>query len=246
MIRARSELSAADFCDHVLDTLDITVETRGEEHLLSAERPVVCCNHPTGGVEGLALISILTRVRGACRLPANDLLGLIPPLAPILIPVRHGVPSRDTSTGFAAAFAGDTPILVFPAGVTARVRGGALREYPWRTTFVTRARTSGRDIVPVAASGRNSARFYAIHALRRVLGIGLNIEMMLLLDELLRQRGRTFTLRFLDPYRFPPTEASAATRESARDADRDIARRLQRRVERAARGLSNSVRGRTR
>ena len=237
-IAAAGGLGAAAFCDHVLRTLDITVVTRGEEHLLSARRPLVCANHPSGGAEGIALISVLGRLSGGCLIPANDLLGLITPLATSIVPVRHGRPSEATARAFARAFAGDAPILVFPAGVTARMRGGILREYPWRPSFVTRARHAGRQLVPVAVSGRNSRRFYAIHAVRRALGIRLNLEMMLLVDELLRRRGSTVVLQFLPPRSAAPEAADTVPGGVARDADRATARRIRIDVERVARQLT--------
>ena len=197
VIRTSSRFSAGAFCEHLLRRLEITVTVENEEHLRNTGRPVVCSNHPTGGVEGLALISTLLRVRGACRVPANDLLCLVPPLASILVPVNRGNPTRDGMKAFVNTFSGDDPILVFPAGVTARMRGGVLREYPWESAFVTHARRADREILPVSVSGTNSRHFYLIHRLRRVLGLSVNLEMALLVDELLRRRGDTVVLRFL-------------------------------------------------
>jgi putative hemolysin len=197
IIKASQGLSPGAFCDHILRRLEISVAVENEEHLRDALRPVVCSNHPTGGVEGLALISTLLRVRGACRVPANDLLCLVSPLAPVLVPVNRGNPTRDGMNAFLRAFGGDDPILVFPAGVTARMRGGILREYPWESAFLTHARRTGRDILPVWVSGMNSSHFYLIHRLRRVLGLSVNLEMALLVDELLRRKGETVVLRFL-------------------------------------------------
>ena len=48
----------------------------------------------------------------------------------------------------------------------------------------------------MSVSGRNSARFNAIYRIRRALGINLNFEMLLLVDELLRARGSSRTIRF--------------------------------------------------
>ena len=222
---AAAGLSPLEFCDYVLRRLDVTVRVEHEEHLLAAERPVVCSNHPSGGLEGLALIATLCRGRGGCLAPANDLLRLIRPLDPIIVPVNRARPLRETAAAFERAFAADEPILVFPAGVTSRIYGGVLREYPWSSTFVTRARRHRRTILPVRASGRNSGHFYLIHRVRRVLGIGLNLEMMLLVDELLRRRGDTVTLSFSPPRSVPALSADT------RDGDRRYAQALRREVE---------------
>lgn len=187
------------FCDHILSTLGISLRMEHEENLRNVFRPVICANHPTGGVEGLALISTILRVHGTCRVPANDLLTLVNPLMPVILPVNRARPVGEHARAVLDAFRGRDPILVFPAGVTARVEGGVLRERPWESAFVTRARQTGREIVPVRVSGRNSNRFYLIHSVRRALGINFNLEMALLVDELLRRRGETVVLRFLSP-----------------------------------------------
>jgi putative hemolysin len=226
-----SGASPGEFADTVLRYLGVSVQTEGLEHLRAAYRPVVCANHPTGAVEGLALIAALWRSRGACRVPANDLLCLIAPLAPIIVPVRHGSLSRASAREFVRAFAGDEPLLTFPAGVTARERGGRLREYPWRASFVKRARATGRDLLPAAVSGRNSPTFYTIHRLRRLFGVSLNIEMALLVDEMLRRRGDTVVVRFLPPRRLRDD------RQGGRTGDECLARQIQRDVEQTAANL---------
>lgn len=229
-------LSAADgrpdpagvkaFCDRTLARLGISVKATGTEYLRDADRPIVCSNHPTGGVEGLALISTIIGIRGRCCVPANDLLNLVTPLQPVILPVNRGQPTRERALSLLSAFRGTDPILLFPAGVTARVQGGVLRERPWEPTFVTRARQSRRLLVPVHVSGCNSRRFYLIHRGRRALGIEFNLEMALLVDELFRRRGETVVLQFL-----PPRYGTGRNRSD----DRRQAEAIRREVERTGR-----------
>ncbi len=255
VLTARSGLEAAEFCEYVLRRLEITLKLENSRYLEDAERPVICANHPSGGLEGVALIAAILRIRGSCRVPANDLLATVEPLGPLIVGVNRARPSVADMRELSAAYQGNEPMLIFPAGVTARVYGGVLREYPWETSFVTRARRADRDIVPVWVSGRNSRHFYLIHRIRRVLGIGFNLEMGLLVDELLRRRGDTLTLRFAPARRVEqaavlyasrnatgsaapnPANAQASPaggfthREPARTADRRYAQALRREVE---------------
>ena len=226
-----SGLTPGAFVDAVLRSLGISVRARGVEHLTCARRPVVCANHPSGAVEGLALISVLCQHLGTCRVPANDLLCALEPLRSIIVPVRHGALSRNSASAFATAFAGHDPLLVFPAGVTARERGGRLRESPWRASFLTRARAAGRDLLPAAVSGRNSILFYAIHKVRRLFGISLNIEMALLVHEMFRRRGETVVVQFLPP------RAVGGRGSASREEDRRQAAALQGEVERVAESI---------
>ncbi|MEX2444082.1 MAG: 1-acyl-sn-glycerol-3-phosphate acyltransferase [Alkalispirochaeta sp.] len=227
-----------EFVERALERLGITVEVTGAENLPVSPRFVMCANHPTGGIDGLLLMQLLCRRYGGLRVPANDLLLGLTGLAELLIPINKYGSNRDRIARLVEGYSAPWPILVFPAGRTARVRGGAvvggaLREYPWNKAFVKLARRSHRVILPVGISGRNSARFYAIWKLRRVLGITLNLEMLLLMDELVRQRGSTRQIVIA-----PPVDP-----ESSR-GDVVVAQHLRRMTERLTANERPSVRGR--
>lgn len=217
-----------EFVERALNWLGITVRVKGSENLPPSPRFVMCANHPTGGIDGLVLMQLLCRRYGGVRVPANDLLLGLTGLAEILIPINKYGSNRDRFSRLLEGYSEPWPILVFPAGRTARlqggsVAGGALREYPWNKAFVKLARRSNRVIVPVGVSGRNSAHFYGIWKLRRVFGLDLNLEMLLLMDELMRQRGsvrRIVIAPSVDP-------------ESSQ-GDVVVAQHLRRRVERLA------------
>ncbi|MFW5995512.1 MAG: hypothetical protein ACOCRN_05310, partial [Spirochaetia bacterium] len=152
--------------------------------------------HPSGAVEGLVLIAEVLRSRGSIVIPANEILMRLTPLEPWILPIDRYRGNFSVARSYAAAYEGDAPLLVFPAGRTARKKAGRLREYPWQKSFVTHSRRAGRDIVPVWVSGENSKVFYMIHRVRTALGIRLNIEMLSLIHELLRRRGAHVTVRF--------------------------------------------------
>ncbi len=195
-IREAAGCHGCEFVERALKRLHITVALDGEENLPPSPHFVMCANHPTGGIDGLVLMHLLCRRYGGVRVPANDLLSGLSGLSELLVPINKYGSNRDRVVRLTEAYAVPLPLLVFPAGRTARLRGGAvfrgaLREYPWNKAFLKLARRSHRTIVPVGISGRNSARFYAIWKMRRVFGVNLNLEMLLLMDELMRQRGST-------------------------------------------------------
>lgn len=187
----------------------------------AGDRLTVVANHPHGGADAIMLLHLLMRTYGAAQVPANDLVQVLAPLAPLFVPVNKHGSNHDHFRRLDAVFADPKPLLVFPAGRTGRLAGadgypdpggfsrgrlhpnrGAGRrdrrrpivDYPWTKTFVKKSRAHGRTIVPVHIAGRNSWRFYAIAWLRARLRIRLNLEMLLLVDELARQRGRHFRL----------------------------------------------------
>jgi len=71
-----------------------------------------------------------------------------------------------------------------------------------------RARRHHRDVVPVHIDGANSRFFYNLARLRRWSGIGFNVEMLYLVDEMFKQRGRTITLTFGRPIRWESLSAA--------------------------------------
>jgi putative hemolysin len=216
-IHATAGCGGCAFVRRALAELAITVTVRDGGSLPARPEFVLCANHPTGGIDGLVLMDLLCETYGGVRAPANDLLLSLPALEELVVPVDKYGSNAGRVESYAAAFRSPWPVLVFPAGRTARMRGGALRDFPWTKTFIRQARRSGRSIVPVHLSGRNSARFYLIWKLRRALRIAPNIEMFLLVDELARLRGSTVTVTIGSPLRPAPV---ATPREDLATAER--------------------------
>ncbi|MDO4320254.1 MAG: 1-acyl-sn-glycerol-3-phosphate acyltransferase [Bacteroidales bacterium] len=186
----------AGFCDAVLEHLGITVNVEGEANLPESRRVIIASNHPLGGLDGMALISIFTRIYGeGVKFVVNDLLNAVEPLSEVFLPVnKHGSQSRAAIRAIDDAMAGDGPVLVFPAGLCSRRRNGRVADPEWNKMFVNMARRYHRDIVPVHFVGENSARFYRTAQWRKRLGIRFNIEMALLPSEVFRAEGKTFTV----------------------------------------------------
>ena len=69
----------------------------------------------------------------------------------------------------------------------------------WRASFVRLAERYDRTIIPLYVGGSLSDRFYRAAWLRKALGVKFNFEMLLLADEMFRQRGRSFRIRVGEP-----------------------------------------------
>lgn len=187
----------ADFCEHVLDRLGVTLDVRGAENLPADPRIIVASNHPLGGLDGICMIAWLARHYGVTpRFVVNDLLKAVEPLAECFVPVnKHGAQNRGDASALDAAFAGDAPVVVYPAGLVSRMHtDGSIADLEWRKMFVHKAVESHRPIVPVHFGGENSRSFYNFAKRRKSLGIKFNIEMVLLPREVFRARGKKFTL----------------------------------------------------
>lgn len=212
----------AEFCEALLDDLDIKVSIAGREHLPESGRAIFVCNHPLGGLDGMIIISLLTRIYGpGLRFVVNDMLMAIGPLSKVFVPVnKHGAQSRAVAASLDEILAGDAPVVIFPAGLCSR-RGddGRVADLRWQKTFVTKAIASDRPVVPMFFSGENSPFFYRFARLRKRLGIKLNIEMVRLPREVFRARGKSFSLIIGYPIAPGALRANAPADEAARIRD---------------------------
>lgn len=221
----------ADFCRGVLDDLDVTVNYHNIENLPPREltRVLFVSNHPLGGLDGMALIDFVRSYYGvAPKFIVNDLLAAVEPLSDTFLPVnKHGAQSRQAIRALDDAFASDAPLLMFPAGlVSRRGKKGVVADLEWQKMFVTKARQSGRDIIPLHFYGENSSFFYKFAKFRRRLGLKFNIEMIYLPREVFRASGKTFDVVIGKPIshtsldNMPPMQKAQQIRQLVYDLDR--------------------------
>ena len=178
--------------------LNITINAQGLEHVPTEGHPMVVGNHPLGGADGLALMGAVGRVRKDIKFPVNDFLLYLPGLRELFYPIDKVNKSRALAS-LEEAFAADTALLYFPAGLCSRLQHGEIRDLEWKATFIKKAVRYQRDVVPVFTDARNRMSFYRLAKLRKALGFKFNFEMALLPAEMYAQRGKTFTITFGHP-----------------------------------------------
>ena len=194
------DLPPQEFIQACFREWQVTNSAHGLDRLDPAGRYLFVANHPFGGMDGMMLADKLIDRFGDARVVVNDLLMHVEPLRPLWIPVnKHGSQNSAYARRFDEAFAGDLPILTFPAGLCSRRIGGRIADTEWKTNFLKKAAASGRTIVPVFVEGRLSDFFYRVDRIRKALGIRFNIEMLWLPDEMFSQQGRHFRIVVGDP-----------------------------------------------
>lgn len=196
MLRIAHPRRGAAFCSAVLDYLHISIKVRHSERLPQSGRAIFVCNHPLGGLDGMALIRFITEHYGMePRFVVNDLLMAVEPLSDVFLPVnKHGAQSRHSAGDIDEAMASDVPVIIFPAGLCSRRREGVVADLAWHKMFVQKARRWSRPVVPLHFAGENSDRFYTWAARRERLGIAFNAEMVLLPSEIFKAEGSTYTI----------------------------------------------------
>lgn len=175
----------------------IKFNVSGAGNIPESGRFIFVSNHPLGGLDGLVFIYELSKHYPDIKFPVNDILTNIKNLSGIFLPVnKHGGQAKDAALKIEEAYASDSQILYFPAGLCSRKRKGVIRDLQWHKSFISKSIQHKRDIVPAYFSGRNSDFFYNLANLRKLLGIKVNIEMLYLADEMFRQKDKEISLVF--------------------------------------------------
>ena len=213
--------NSVDAATAALDEMDITVRATGLEHLPEG-RYMFMSNHPLGGLDGLALISLLgNRYDKNIKFLVNDLLMAVEPLRDVFLPVnKYGSQSRAAATQIEEALKSDAQFITFPAGLCSRMQpDGTIADLPWQKAAVAHAVNYQRDIVPIYFDANNSRFFYRFAKWRKKLGIKFNIELIFLPKEMIKQCGATLRVFIGEPIPWDSLDARAPKREAARLRD---------------------------
>ncbi|MCB2221848.1 MAG: 1-acyl-sn-glycerol-3-phosphate acyltransferase [Bacteroidetes bacterium] len=188
-----------DFVEKLIEGFGVNLEVSGTENIPQTGRYIIAANHPLGGLDGIALMHEVGKIRKDIVFPVNDLLLFLPSLKPLFIPInKHGSNTENLQI-IHQTFESDKLMLYFPAGLVSRKQKGTIEDLEWKTTFISKAKKYKRDIIPTYVDGRNSNFFYNLANLRKRLNIKANIEMLYLPDEMFKQKNKTVHILFGKP-----------------------------------------------
>jgi putative hemolysin len=199
IIRNYGHLYGLDFLDACLKGFGVKISYKGLENIPVSGRWIVASNHPLGGLDGMALMWVIGKIRKDIVFPVNDLLMNISNLKDLFIPInKHGSNAGNIRV-IEDSFASDKAMLFFPAGLCSRKQKGEICDLEWKKSFIVKAKSYQRDIIPCYINGRNSEWFYNLARLRAFLGIKSNIEMLYLVDEMFKQHDKEIIISFGKP-----------------------------------------------
>ncbi len=210
--------NSVDAATIALREMDISVREHGLDNLPQG-RYMFVSNHPLGGLDGLALISLLgNRYDHHIKFLVNDLLMAVKPLRDVFLPVnKYGSQSRDAAAQIEQALTGDNQFITFPAGLCSRMQpDGTIADLPWHKAAVVHAVTHQRDIVPIYFDAHNSRFFYRFAKWRKKLGIKFNIELIFLPREMIKKCGSTLSVIVGEPIPWSSLDVSHPRQEAAR------------------------------
>lgn len=185
-----------DFARKFIESSGVNIKLHGVENIPTSGRQLLACNHPLGGLDGIALMSEVGDLRKDFLFPVNDLLMNLTNLKEHFIPVNKHGSNADNIRIFNDTFNSDNLLLYFPAGLVSRKINGTIIDLEWKKTFLTKSIKFNRDIIPVHISGRNTNFFYNMANWRKRLGIKANIEMLYLADEMFKQKDKIINITF--------------------------------------------------
>ena len=219
-ILSEGDKQGMPWLDDCMEYLGTTLNVKGLENLpddSDGRLFTFVSNHPLGGPDGVALGHLLGhRCDGRIKYLVNDVLMNLHGLAPFFVPInKTGKQSRNFPQLVEAVFNSPNHIIMFPAGLCSRRINGQIHDLPWQKTFITKSVETRRDIVPIRFNGRNSDFFYRIANVGKRLGLKFNIAMLYLVDELYKNRGKTFDVTIGKPIPYSTLDKSRKPQEWA-------------------------------
>jgi len=192
-LQQHGDLECSEFLAILLEYFNLgysVVETE-KQNIPADGRVVIVANHPLGGLDGIALLSLVRSVRPDVRIVANDVLTQFGPLAHMLLPIDNmgkGC-TRANIAAINAALDRDEAVIVFPSGEVSRPGPAGIKDPSWRGGFLRFAERAAAPVLPVHIRGRNSALFYGLSMLYKPLST------LLLVREMFRREPLILHLR---------------------------------------------------
>ncbi len=205
-----------DFCTNAIEYFNIELTHLGLDNIPESGRCILAINHPLGGMDAMALVTILKEKRTDIKFIVNDVLLKLENLQGMFVGVnKMGKTLRESMRKVDELFATDQLICIFPAGLVSRKKSGQIKDLEWKKTFITRAKKYGTPIVPAHINGELTNFFYRLANIRGMLGIKANIEMLYLVDEMFQQRDKKMRIAFGEPIDSATLDRSKSDKEWA-------------------------------
>ena len=171
-LKAYPDVRGIDFAETLLEYLDITLRLDGEKNIPSKGRFIFASNHPLGGLDGVALISVLgRRYNKDIKFVVNDLLMAIEPLSDNFLPInKYGKQDKDKADALGRAYEGNGQMAVFPAGLVSRRQGKEICDLTWNKAFIAKSVQYQRDVIPVWFEGYNSKLLLSLRPMEKTFG----------------------------------------------------------------------------
>jgi len=202
VVREAGNLEGASFANHVLLKIGVKVQFETTDLLnIPAEGAfIVIANHPYGGIESLALLSTIAKVRPDAMYMGNFLLKEIPNLEKSIIAVNpfENVQNSSSITGLKItlkALADGIPVAIFPAGEVSSYdfKTNKITDREWHPAVGKIICKAGVPILPVYFHGSNGIFFSMLKSIHPML------QTSKLISELFNKKGHALKMTIGEP-----------------------------------------------
>jgi putative hemolysin len=202
VIKEAGDLEGAAFSGHVLEKIGVKIQINASDlQNIPAEGAFIAvANHPYGGIESLALLSTISRVRPDTLYMGNFLLKKIPNLEKCIIGVNpfENVQNSSSISGLKITFKtlkDGIPVAIFPAGEVSSydLRTNSITDKEWHPVVGKIIAKAGVPILPIYFHGNNGIFFSLLKSVHPML------QTSKLISELFNKKGHILKITIGKP-----------------------------------------------
>ena len=190
------------FLDRLIEALGVTIEVN-EEDLQKIPKEgafITISNHPFGGLDGIILIKLLSKIRPDYKVMANFLLKKIVPIKDYFLGVNpfEGLKDISSAGGLKEALrhlSEGGALGLFPAGEVSAYQAdsNSIEDKAWSRSVLKLIRKADVPVIPIYFKGSNSLLFHLLGLIHPML------RTVKLPSELLNKKNRIVKLRIGNP-----------------------------------------------
>lgn len=190
------------FLEQLIEALGVTIEVN-EEDLQKIPKEgafITISNHPFGGLDGIILIKLLSKIRPEYKVMVNFLLKKIEPIKDCFLGVNPFESRKDVSSagGLKEALrhlSEGKPLGLFPAGEVSAYKAdsNSIEDREWSASVLKLIRKANVPVIPIYFKGSNSLLFQLLGLIHPML------RTVKLPSELFNKKNRVIKLRIGSP-----------------------------------------------
>ncbi len=190
------------FLDRLIEALGVTIEINEEDLLkIPKEGPfITISNHPFGGLDGIILIKLLSKIRPDYKVMANFLLKKIVPIKDYFLAVNPFEDRKNISSASGIKEAlrhleEGKPLGLFPAGEVSSYKADSnnIEDKEWGQSVLKMIKKANVPVIPIYFKGSNSLLFQLLGLIHPML------RTVKLPSELLNKKNRIIRMRIGSP-----------------------------------------------
>ncbi|GEP52227.1 hypothetical protein FNO01nite_28990 [Flavobacterium noncentrifugens] len=202
VVKEAGDIEGAAFASHILESIGVkvVVDASDLQNIPTNGAFIALANHPYGGIESLALLQTLAKVRPETLYMGNFLLKKIPNLAKCIIGVNpfENVQNSSSISGLKLTFKtlkDGIPVAIFPAGEVSSYdfKTHSITDREWHPIVGKIISKAGVPILPIYFHGNNGRFFSLLKSIHPML------QTSKLISELFNKQGHVLKITIGKP-----------------------------------------------